>query len=146
MYPEHNQTTEQKIKVTEIGQPCRHCGTPVEKREHLGKRKKRNKGGYYFLWWLGCPKCHAIYMVEAAKQYYDDKDALDLFSAAEFTKTNRTVPAPQDGWTAGTLRSALLCLPRDAPVRIFCPFDSEGPGTWEEPRIEIDNGVVKFSP
>jgi hypothetical protein len=55
-----------KVKITEIGQPCRHCETPVERREHKMPPKSR-KGGYYYAWWLGCPGCSAIYMVESAK-------------------------------------------------------------------------------
>ena len=55
-----------KVKITEVGQPCRHCETPVERREHKTPPKSR-KGGYYYAWWLGCPGCSAIYMVESAK-------------------------------------------------------------------------------
>lgn len=55
-----------KAKITEVGQPCRHCAKPVVRREHKTPPTKR-KGGYYYAWWLACPYCHALYMVESAK-------------------------------------------------------------------------------
>jgi hypothetical protein len=54
-------------KVTEEGQPCRRCGTPVERR--VPKRKRRAEQEYYYEYYLYCPACKAMYMVEAAKRY-----------------------------------------------------------------------------
>ncbi len=75
-------------KITEIGQACRHCGTAVERRQHKRTWRKYKRGGYYFEWWLACPKCHAIYHQEIAKRLFDDpeKDQYDLMSAEEFTR------------------------------------------------------------
>ena len=58
-----------KVKITEQGQPCRQCGTPVEIETHNSPPKKR-KGDYYFEWWLKCPGCHTLYMIESAKRYF----------------------------------------------------------------------------
>jgi len=55
-----------KVKITREGQKCRHCGTPVVKkipqRKQIGKNQK-----YFYQWYLYCPKCYAMYMVEKAK-------------------------------------------------------------------------------
>jgi uncharacterized protein with PIN domain len=59
-----------KIKITEEGQRCRHCGDRVVRQTH-NKMPKYKKGGYYFLWWFRCPQCKAMYMVEEAKVYFD---------------------------------------------------------------------------
>jgi ribonuclease HI len=55
----------EREKVTEEGQPCRKCGTPVEKRVP----KKKGKGAYYYAWYLCCPGCGTMYMVDAAKRF-----------------------------------------------------------------------------
>jgi len=55
----------EKEKITEPGQACRKCGWPVEKREP----KKKGKGDYYYEWYLYCPSCRTMYMVDAAKRY-----------------------------------------------------------------------------
>lgn len=47
------------------GDPCRKCGTPVEKRVP----KKRGKGEYWYAWYLHCPGCGTNYMLEQAKRY-----------------------------------------------------------------------------
>jgi ssDNA-binding Zn-finger/Zn-ribbon topoisomerase 1 len=54
-----------RLKITQEGQPCRKCSTPVIKRK---PRKKPSKN-YYFEYYLYCPKCHATYMVEEAKRH-----------------------------------------------------------------------------
>jgi hypothetical protein len=85
-----------QTKITEAGQGCRHCGTPVVERKHTTTlRKKRNKSGYFFSWWLACPnkKCRAIYHVESAKTYYENADAFDLFDAAKFAGKDSTYEA-----------------------------------------------------
>jgi ribonuclease HI len=58
------------IKITEVGQPCRKCGTPVVKRKP--KRKPKPDQAYYFEYYLYCPECRTMYMVEKAKRYFDD--------------------------------------------------------------------------
>jgi ribonuclease HI len=56
-----------KGKITAEGQPCRHCGTPVVKRVPR-QRKVKEGQTYHFAWYLFCPHCKAMYMVEEAKQ------------------------------------------------------------------------------
>ena len=56
-----------KTKMTEIGQPCRKCDTPVIKQVPKKKTVKPNQS-YYFAWYLYCPGCRAMYMVEEAKR------------------------------------------------------------------------------
>ena len=57
-------------KMTRAGQPCRKCGTPVVKRMP-GKTSKRGRS-YYFEYYLYCPDCRTMYMVEEAKKHFDD--------------------------------------------------------------------------
>jgi len=57
------------VKVTEAGQPCPHCGTPVVKR--IVRRKPKLRQNYAFHWYLYCKTCRKMYMVEAAKYTVD---------------------------------------------------------------------------
>ncbi len=52
------------VKVTRPGQPCRKCGTPVIKKEPKSKPKQGQL--YRYQWYLYCPKCTTMYMVEDA--------------------------------------------------------------------------------
>jgi ribonuclease HI len=61
---------ELKFKITQEGQPCRKCETPVVKRKPR-KAPKRSQM-YYFEYYLYCPKCHTMYMVEEAKRYFEE--------------------------------------------------------------------------
>jgi ribonuclease HI len=68
----------ERIAPTEIkqaGQPCRKCGTPVVKR--VPKRKRRSDQAYYFEFYLQCPQCETIYMVEDAKRSVDQGSLFD---------------------------------------------------------------------
>ncbi len=56
-----------KEKIVEVGQPCRKCNTPVIKQVPKKKTIKENQS-YYFSWYLYCPQCKAMYMVEEAKR------------------------------------------------------------------------------
>jgi ribonuclease HI len=60
---------ERPLKITKEGQPCRKCSTPVVKR----KPQLRNKSGqtYYYEYYLYCPQCKTMYMVEDAKRHID---------------------------------------------------------------------------
>lgn len=55
-----------RTKMVSEGQPCRKCGTPIVKRRPKKKTLKPNQT-YYFEWYLYCPECKAMYMVEEAK-------------------------------------------------------------------------------
>lgn len=60
-----------KTKITEVGQPCRKCGTPVIKR--VPKKQTVKPGqSYYFAWYLYCPGCKSMYMVDDAKRAASD--------------------------------------------------------------------------
>jgi len=50
--------------LTQEGQPCRKCDTPVVKQT---ARRKPGRG-YYYEYYLWCPKCHATYEVEEARR------------------------------------------------------------------------------
>lgn len=53
-------------KMTVEGQSCRNCGTAVVKRVPK-KRTVKPGQSYYFPWYLYCPGCKNMYMVEEAK-------------------------------------------------------------------------------
>lgn len=56
-------------KIVEEGQPCRKCSTPVIKR--VPRRKSKKGQAYYFEYYLYCPQCKTMYMVEEAKRYFE---------------------------------------------------------------------------
>lgn len=56
-----------KVKITKEGQHCRKCNTAVIKRSPKKKTTKPNQS-YYYAWYLYCPECRAMYMVEEAKR------------------------------------------------------------------------------
>lgn len=53
-------------KVTRVGQPCRKCGTPVVKQVPARKVKPGQK--HYYAWYLVCPNCRTIYLVDDARR------------------------------------------------------------------------------
>jgi ribonuclease HI len=55
-------------KITEEGQPCRKCSTPVVRR--IPDRKRKKGQAYYFEYYLYCPQCGTRYLVEDAKRYF----------------------------------------------------------------------------
>lgn len=53
-------------RMTAVGQPCRKCQTPIVKK--TPKKKKQKPGqSYYYAWYLFCPTCKSMYLVEEAK-------------------------------------------------------------------------------
>lgn len=54
-------------KVKNEGDSCRKCGTSVVIRQTKKKDTKPNQT-YYFEYYLVCPKCRTMYMVEEAKR------------------------------------------------------------------------------
>jgi ribonuclease HI len=56
-----------KLAIKNEGDLCRKCTTPVIKKIPKEKKKKTNQT-YYFEYYLYCPKCKAMYMVEEAKK------------------------------------------------------------------------------
>ncbi len=58
-----------KYKITEEGQPCRKCSTPVVKKTPRKKTPKPGKSYYYEYFFL-CTNCKTMYFVDEAKRYY----------------------------------------------------------------------------
>lgn len=54
-----------KPPITQIGQSCRHCQTPVVERSHPPSWKPKPGRKFYYQRWLQCPNCHAVYTTEA---------------------------------------------------------------------------------
>lgn len=67
-----------KRKITKEGDICRNCNTPVIKKT-CKKRKIKENQTYYFEYYMYCPKCKAMYMVEEAKKYVESVDSPSLF-------------------------------------------------------------------
>ena len=47
-------------------------------------------------------------------------------------------------WTVAELILYLSALPPNLPVKICVPFDGEGPHTWEDPIIKIEDGELRL--
>ena len=58
------------IKITQEGQPCRKCSTPVVKRTPRHHKRKPGQS-YYYEYCLRCPNCDTLYLVEDAKRLYE---------------------------------------------------------------------------
>jgi len=57
-------STSQWVKMTYIGQPCRNCGVKVVKRI---PKKQRKSAAYHYRYYLFCPGCQRMYMLESQK-------------------------------------------------------------------------------
>lgn len=71
-YENKTSTEEERPRLTQEGQLCWKCSTPVIKRK--GKRKANRD--YYFEYYLYCPKCQATYHVEEAKRLVERPPSL----------------------------------------------------------------------
>lgn len=107
-------------KITEEGQPCRKCYTPVVKRTP----KRRNKTqAYYFEYYLYCPKCQTMYMVEKAKRSFDENAshlvavrALD--SAAKRAERDNAVPGNAGhAWSDNEDKELLAAFDSGTPAK-----------------------------
>lgn len=67
-----------KRKILNEGDSCRKCDSPVIKNMTKKKTLKPNQN-YYFEYYLLCPNCKTMYMVEAAKRFGNERENL-LFS------------------------------------------------------------------
>jgi ribonuclease HI len=74
----HIQPSVRKIKVTVEGDACRKCGTSVVKKP---TKKKVAKPGqtYYYEYFLLCPSCKTMYLLEEAKRDITNQDS-NLFT------------------------------------------------------------------
>ena len=61
-------------KITQEGQSCRKCSTPVVKK--VPRRKQKPAQTYYYEYYLYCPNCRTMYMVEEAKRYFENQTLL----------------------------------------------------------------------
>ena len=61
--PEANSSVVHK----EAGEPCRKCGTPIIKKPTKPKAHKPGQT-YYYEWYLSCPGCNTMYLVDEAKR------------------------------------------------------------------------------
>lgn len=73
------QETNMKIRMLNPGQPCRKCGSPVVRVDRSPMKKYARKQTYAYSWWLKCPACGEIYMVESAKYKIERKRESSLF-------------------------------------------------------------------
>jgi ribonuclease HI len=53
-------------KITRAGQPCRKCGTPVEKA--IPSRKRKPGQAYYYAYYFHCPNCGTNYFTDEARR------------------------------------------------------------------------------
>jgi hypothetical protein len=81
--------TTNRIKITREGQWCRKCLTPVVRQSHLTPPESY-VGGYYFEWWLFCPKCKTMYFLEDAKHWFSS----DVTDPARDKSGSETVGVP----------------------------------------------------
>ncbi|MDI9365138.1 MAG: ribonuclease HI [Flavobacterium sp.] len=68
-----NQANQTKTKVSNEGDNCRKCNTPVVKKLTKKKSLKPNQE-YYFEYFFLCPNCKTMYMVEEAKRFRNDEN------------------------------------------------------------------------
>jgi ribonuclease HI len=59
-------------RLTQEGQPCWKCATPVIRQ----KSRQKPKRDYYFEYHLYCPQCQATYEVEEAKRFIEKPPSL----------------------------------------------------------------------
>lgn len=73
-YLEHIEDYKEK-SIEKEGDLCRKCNTPTVKR--VPKKRKINKNkSFYYEYYLFCPNCRAMYMVEDAKRDVSDDNTL----------------------------------------------------------------------
>lgn len=59
--------TNSSVSHKEAGEPCRKCGTPLVKKPTKAKTPKPGQT-YYYAWYLSCPGCNTMYLVDEAKR------------------------------------------------------------------------------
>ena len=103
------------MKITEGGQPCRHCNTGVVICHHKPAWKPKPNQAYYYDYWLKCPACRTIYMVESAKRntpgYIEPSAQPDVGRKCR-TVIRTTTAKSDDDFCLSVLRE---CQPQDFP-------------------------------
>jgi ribonuclease HI len=62
-----SKTASSDVSHKDAGEPCRKCGTPIIKKPTKPKVPKPGQA-YYYEWYLLCPGCKTMYMVDDAKR------------------------------------------------------------------------------
>lgn len=72
-----------KRNTFEVGQPCRHCQTPIIRQ--IPRDKPRGKRAYYYEYFFRCPKktCGVVYMPEDGKRFWPEDLNLNGASPSE---------------------------------------------------------------
>ena len=65
----------QEQKIEKAGDLCRKCNTAVIKKNTKNNKLKPNQN-YFFEYYLFCPNCKVMYMVEGAKRYLPGNSTL----------------------------------------------------------------------
>ncbi|QNK79091.1 ribonuclease HI [Winogradskyella sp. PAMC22761] len=65
----------QEQKIEKEGDLCRKCNTPTIKKTPKKRKMKPNKS-FYYEYYLYCPNCKGMYMVEAAKRDVSNDNTL----------------------------------------------------------------------
>ncbi len=78
-----------QIKHKQEGEPCRKCQTSLVKRSP--RKKPKPSQAYYYEWYLYCPNCRSMYMVEEAKRFIepDTNDPSEANTGEEENERNR---------------------------------------------------------
>jgi ribonuclease HI len=71
-YESRQEAPEERPRLTQAGEPCWKCSTPVIKQAPTKKPKR----DYYFEHYLYCPKCHTTYEVPEAKRFIERPPSL----------------------------------------------------------------------
>lgn len=71
-YENKPETEGERPRLTQAGQPCWKCSTPIIKQTS----RKKPKHDYYYEYFLACPKCHATYQVDEAKRFIEQPRSL----------------------------------------------------------------------
>ena len=61
---------QEEPKSIQEGDPCLKCTTPLVKR--TPKRRRKPGQAYYYEYYLYCPGCRAMFMVEEAKREFSE--------------------------------------------------------------------------
>jgi ribonuclease HI len=74
-YEQKNQTQKSNGKIEKAGDLCRKCNVPVILKIPTHKKPKEDQS-YYYEYYLFCPQCKTMYMVEDAKRFTENQSKL----------------------------------------------------------------------
>lgn len=99
----------------------------------------------FFVLLLLCGFRRPGFWAKSAVKGRKGKAGLELRTAQTPPDIDVIPPAPARGWTVKALRTFLQTLPEDAPVRVFAPFNGEGPYVCERTSVSFVDGEVRLS-